>query len=171
MPILVVPPGAESALISHGVRSFQPFLENPRDPRALWLVDVPDEPAVHFCHTGGFSLYQQRHSDGRVLSGAMLPIVHDDGASSCSWDGQEYLPDGKGVFTVPSEAFDELSSHGFRVNEDISDEPDEEAAPPQRKSKEKVKRVAPEQRTDGGLPPWEADPPGTPHPDVPITSA
>lgn len=52
--ILVVPPGAESAPISHGTTSYAAFRADHTDPTSLWLVDVPREAAVHLMHNAGF---------------------------------------------------------------------------------------------------------------------
>ena len=53
--ILVCPPGAEDGLISHGTVAYPPFRADHTDPdNPIWLVDVPPEVAVHFCHNAGF---------------------------------------------------------------------------------------------------------------------
>ena len=56
--ILVCPPGAETAPISHGDREFLPYREVHTDPHSRWLVVVPKEAAIHFCRTGGFRLLE-----------------------------------------------------------------------------------------------------------------
>ena len=45
---------------------------------------------------------------------------------------------------MPAEAFDELSSHGFRVNEGVSDEPDEAHDFMRGKSRAVMKRLSDE---------------------------
>ena len=53
--ILVVPPGAADAPISHGTTIYRPYRAdhtNPDDP--LWLVEIPPEHAIHFMHNAGF---------------------------------------------------------------------------------------------------------------------
>jgi hypothetical protein len=55
--ILVVPPGAESAPISHGDQSYHAWREDHRDPGGKWLVAVPLEVAKHLTWNGGFSFY------------------------------------------------------------------------------------------------------------------
>ena len=41
-----------------------------------------------------------------------VAMRHDDGAG-CSWRGQSFAPDAKGVVTVPVAAAAELIAHGF----------------------------------------------------------
>ena len=41
-----------------------------------------------------------------------IAMRHGDGAG-CSWQGQSFTPDAKGVVTVPIEAAAELIGHGF----------------------------------------------------------
>lgn len=66
---LVCPPGAadSGAAISYGDRAFPPYRADHTHPLSPWLVDVPDESAVHFCHTGGF----------RMLTPPPAPPAHD----------------------------------------------------------------------------------------------
>ena len=57
--ILVVPPGAEDAPISHGTTTYRPYRADHIDPdNSLWLVDVPPEVAVHLMHNAGFYRWQ-----------------------------------------------------------------------------------------------------------------
>ena len=55
--ILVVPPGGESAPISHGDQSFHCWREDHRDPGGKWLVAVPLEVAKFLTWNAGFTFY------------------------------------------------------------------------------------------------------------------
>jgi hypothetical protein len=52
--ILVVPPGAECAPISHGTAKYHPYRADHTNPNSQWLVEVPPEVARHLIHNGGF---------------------------------------------------------------------------------------------------------------------
>ena len=52
--VLICPPGAEAAPISHGPVSYQAFPEEPGNAHSRWLVRVPRFAAYHFCRVGGF---------------------------------------------------------------------------------------------------------------------
>jgi hypothetical protein len=52
--ILVVPPGAESAPISHGTAQYQPYRADHTDSSGRWLVEVPPEVARYLIHNAGF---------------------------------------------------------------------------------------------------------------------
>ncbi len=43
-------------------------------------------------------------------------------SGGCSWGGQSYTPDKKGVVTVPDEAVRDLLDHGFTLAEDQTGE-------------------------------------------------
>lgn len=42
-----------------------------------------------------------------------IKIIHPEGATSASHNGQTYEADANGVITVPNEAFAPLAAHGF----------------------------------------------------------
>lgn len=44
----------------------------------------------------------------------MAKVTHPDGATSCSFDGEVYEADKKGVITVPLAAVAHLEPHGFK---------------------------------------------------------
>ena len=46
------PPGAESAPIAFGATAYRSYRE--RIDNDVWLVNVPQAAAVHFCQKGGF---------------------------------------------------------------------------------------------------------------------
>ena len=48
MVTLIVPPGAESAPISHGTVAYVPYREDHTDSHSRWLVDIPHDVAHHF---------------------------------------------------------------------------------------------------------------------------
>jgi hypothetical protein len=52
--ILVCPPGAEAAPISHGTTAYVPYRADHTNPSSLWLVEVPPEVGQHLMHNGGF---------------------------------------------------------------------------------------------------------------------
>jgi len=53
-----------------------------------------------------------------------------DAAQTLSFAGETYSADKRGIFTVPVEAFDHLTRHGFiAVGEQPADAPQAEAAP------------------------------------------
>ena len=52
----------------------------------------------------------RRATRGRAAD--TVAMRHEDGAG-CSWRGQSFAPDAKGVVTVPTEAAAELIGHGF----------------------------------------------------------
>jgi hypothetical protein len=119
--ILIVPPGASDAPISHGKDSFPPYREDPSDRNTQWLVEVPDHTAEHFCLNGGFQVYEPQMR--RRLSGQCVPLIHGDGSAPCSlsFDGDNYqsefmtLEDGVGVhvLSLPAEGVSEIVSlHG-----------------------------------------------------------
>lgn len=54
--VLICPPGAELAPVSHGGEAFEVYRE--RQHGGLWLVDVPIEAAGPLMRVGGFRLYQ-----------------------------------------------------------------------------------------------------------------
>jgi hypothetical protein len=119
---LVVPFGAESAPICSYDRGFQAYLEDPRAAIPRWLVDVTPRAAHEFMH-GGFALYQPQMR--RRLSGDMAQLVHVDGPTSVSFDGEIFksaetvMPNGAvaHVLSVPIESVAEFTtSHpGFSV--------------------------------------------------------
>jgi hypothetical protein len=55
--ILICPPGAESAPISHGAQSYHCWREDHRDAASRWLVAVPLEVARHLTWNAGFTFY------------------------------------------------------------------------------------------------------------------
>jgi len=55
--VLICPPGAESAPISHGATNYEPYREHGRAGGA-WLVEVPIEAAGPLLRVGGFRLYE-----------------------------------------------------------------------------------------------------------------
>jgi hypothetical protein len=119
---LVVPFGAESAPICSYDRGFLAYLEDPQAAIPRWLVDVTPRAAHEFLH-GGFALYEPQMR--RRLSGEKASLVHVDGPTSVSFDGETYhsdetvMPNGKvaHVLTVPVESvLDFTKSHpGFSV--------------------------------------------------------
>jgi len=52
--ILIVPPGAESAPISHGTAQYFPYRADHNNPTSPWLVEVPPEVARYLIHNAGF---------------------------------------------------------------------------------------------------------------------
>jgi hypothetical protein len=52
--VLVCPPGAQDAPISHGDVAYAPYREDIEDPHSRWLVKVPPHVSVPLCRVGGF---------------------------------------------------------------------------------------------------------------------
>jgi hypothetical protein len=55
--ILVCPPGASDAPISHGAEAYPPYrayTDRDHPLNGMWLVDVPPEVGQHLMHNGGF---------------------------------------------------------------------------------------------------------------------
>jgi hypothetical protein len=52
--VLICPPGAADAPISHGSVAYTPWPEEPGNPRSRYLVRVPRYAAYHLCRVGGF---------------------------------------------------------------------------------------------------------------------
>ena len=52
--ILVCPPGAENAPISHGTAKYDPYRADHTNPNSLWLVEVPPEVGLYLIHNAGF---------------------------------------------------------------------------------------------------------------------
>ena len=63
--VLVCPPGAELAPISHGAVAFEPWREHGR-AGGLWLVEVPIEAAGPLMRVGGFKVYDPSPQSGRA---------------------------------------------------------------------------------------------------------
>jgi hypothetical protein len=105
--ILVLPPGASDAAVSHGKEAFPVYREDHTDSGSRWLVEVPDHVAVPLTHNGGFLVYE--HPMRRRLTGQCVPLVLHDGEEPCSvsYDGDSYeaelqeLPDGSCKYVIP----------------------------------------------------------------------
>lgn len=115
--ILILPPGAEDAPVSHGKDCFPQYREDTKDPNTRWLVEVPDHAAQHFCLNGGFQVYEPQMR--RLLSGQCVPLIQGDGSAPCSVSyggGDPYhselvtLDDGsqKHVIAFPAEGVSEV---------------------------------------------------------------
>jgi hypothetical protein len=104
---LVVPIGAESAPISHGMTQFPPYLADHMDLASRWLVDVPAEIAAHLTHNGGFAMKKQQVAAPPAREWV---IIHhpEDPRASC---GGERQPDGDWLVPVAMAA--ELIAHGW----------------------------------------------------------
>lgn len=169
MTILVVPSGTLGYPISEGTASFDPYPENPSDPRSRWLVDVPAAMAQRLVHNGGFQLMEQQP----VMVPGMVRLRHPEG-SGCSFGGVSYAADQDGSVLVPAGAAAHLAHHGFRG---IDDAPvaDPRLDDLQRQLAAKDAEIArlrgAAQGREGGDNKPPADPRGTPHPDVPARAA
>lgn len=113
---LVVPHGAQAGPISHGSKSYRPYMANPSDPATVWLVDVPGEIVPDLEKYGGFTIMPQDTAQNALPAG-MVRVKHPQGFP-CSFRGVSYEPGPDGTCVVPSDAAGELvQSHGYALVE------------------------------------------------------
>jgi hypothetical protein len=156
--------------ISHGDKSYRPYLADPTDPASAWHVKVPPHVAVHLMHRGGFTVVATSY----VVHSAGTSFMRNDAGTGCGWGGIAFQPDEDGVVEVPIEAIGDLLSHGFYT----VPAPVAGPAPARRRGGRPgepapVPPVPPPpappavQGTDGGGQRFEKDADKTPHPDAP----